>query len=95
MAVRLEGDTLHLRMAAVRAAIPPLLKADRAKAGAKAQVTEHGVSAPMDVHFLSVLRAGKNLVPFQLPCSRQIFLSDRVTSKVVLELRNPVSPEGK
>lgn len=66
MAVRLKRDVLHLRMTAARAAISPLLKADRTKAGAKAQVTEHGISAPVDVHFLSALRAERTLVPFQL-----------------------------
>lgn len=66
MTVRLEGDALHLRMAAARATIPPLLKADRAKAGANAQVTEHGNPAPVDVHLLAALRAGRGLVPLQL-----------------------------
>ena len=65
MTVRLEGDDLHLRMTAARTAIPPFLKADCAKAGAKAQVPEYGTPAPMDVHFLVALRAGRNLASFQ------------------------------
>ena len=63
--VRLEGDALHLRMTAARTAIPPFLKTDCAKAGAKAQMPEHGVPAPVDMHFLSALGAGRGLIPFQ------------------------------
>ena len=44
-------------MPAARTAVPPLLKADCAKTGAKAQVPEHGDPAPMDVHFLTARRA--------------------------------------
>ena len=62
---RLEGDALHLRMTAARTAIPPFLKADCAKTGAKAQVPEHGYPAPVDVQFLAALRAGRGLAPFQ------------------------------
>lgn len=62
---RLEGYVLHLRMTAARTAIPPFLKADCAKTGAKAQVPEHCDPAPMDVHFLAALRAGRSLAPFQ------------------------------
>ena len=65
MVVRLEGNALHLRMPAARTAVPPLLKADCAKTGAKAQVPEHGDPAPMDVHFLTARRAERNLAPFQ------------------------------
>ena len=66
VAVRLERDALHLRVSAVRATIPPLLKADCTKARAKAQVTECGDPAPMDVHFLATRRTMRGLVPFQL-----------------------------
>lgn len=63
--VRLEGDALHLRMTAARAAIPPFLKSDYAKARAKAQVPEHSDPAPVDVHFLAALRAERDPVPLQ------------------------------
>ena len=65
MTGRLEGDALHLRMPTARTAIPPLLKADCAKTGAKAQVPEHGDPAPVDVHFLTARRAERNLTSFQ------------------------------
>ena len=65
MSVRLEGDALHLRMSAARTAVPPLLKADCAKAGAKTQAPEHGDPAPVDVHFLTARRTERNLAPFQ------------------------------
>ena len=77
MAVRPQGDALHLRVAAARATIPLLLKADCAKAGTKAQVVKHGGTAPVDVHSLVTIRAQRGQVPLQLS-TQQVDLPARL-----------------